>query len=140
MPPAGRRLAARDTWPLRAPPSAGCGTGNAGHLRQGRLLGLFIRWPCAEDSEDRPPALCPRVQWPVGRGAGGQCQPTVKAGAAIGDSTAAEPVASVAMTSSGRGLPGASLGGPWPRCAALPAAAGDPWPVTAGWFRDDHGS
>ena len=66
MPPAGRRLAARDTRPLRAPPSAGCGTGNARHLRRAGSC-VVIRWPRAKDSEDRPPAPRPRVQWPAGR-------------------------------------------------------------------------
>jgi hypothetical protein len=51
---------------LRAPPSAGCGTGNAGHLRRGGSC-VVIRWPCAENSEDRPPAPRSGIQWPVGR-------------------------------------------------------------------------
>jgi hypothetical protein len=65
MPPAGRRLAARDTRPLRAPPSAGRGTGNAGHLRRAGSR-VVIRWPCAKDSEDRPPAPRPRSSGRLG--------------------------------------------------------------------------
>ena len=54
MPPAGRRLAARDTRPPRAPPSAGCGTGNAGHPRRGGSC-VVIRWPVQRTARiDRP--------------------------------------------------------------------------------------
>src|SRR6266496_3928638 len=78
---------------------------------------------------DRPHRA--RLQWPVWAGVNGECQPPVSACAAIDDSTAAEPVASVAMTASGRGLCGACLGGPWPRCGILAMAEMIRWPSNA---------
>ena len=55
MPPAGRRLAACDIRPLRAPPSAGCGTGNAGHLRRGPAPALLSDGPVQRTARiDRP--------------------------------------------------------------------------------------
>jgi hypothetical protein len=61
MPPAGRRLAARDIRPLRAPPSAGCGTGNAGHLRRGRLLRCYPMALCRGQRGSTAPHRACRV-------------------------------------------------------------------------------
>ncbi len=85
MPPAGRRLTARDTRPLRAPPSAGCGTGNAGHLRRARLLRCYPMALCRgqRGSTARTAPARPVAGW---AGVNGQCQPTVRhqTGARIG--------------------------------------------------------
>src|SRR2546421_1498567 len=78
MPPAGRRLAACDTRPLRAPPSAGCGTGNAGHLRRGPAPALLSDGPVQRTARiDRPHRACqvPKVRLAYELRRYARCQP-----------------------------------------------------------------